>query len=89
MRTSLRALMPLPTVNRASGAQYRDHLCHVLKIPSTDTINLTGYIDLGKLVATGGFAHVYKGSWNEVASSLAKGLYVLPDVALKVVSIQR
>ena len=70
-------------------ALYRDHLCNILTIPPTDSdvVDLTGYIEFGTFIASGGYGQVFKGKWKEVGNAALANSHVLPNVVVKVVSV--
>jgi hypothetical protein len=70
-------------------ALYRGHLCNVLTIPSTssDVVDLTGYIECGTFIASGGYGQVFQGKWKDVGGVALANSDVLPSVAVKVVSV--
>ena len=84
--------MPTPGPHSAypsDPALYRGHLCDILTIPSTssDVVDLTGYIECGAFVASGGYGQIFKGKWKDVGGAALANSHVLPNVAVKVMSV--
>jgi len=50
-------------------------------------VDLTGYIECGTFVASGGYGQIFKGKWKDVGGVALADSHVLPNVAVKVVSV--